>query len=77
MAAFLSFPRIQALHARGGIVSKTRQETKQQFEILTSGTFYGFTDDWTEYLCLAHNPDGSITLSSRKRKILAEAARYR
>jgi hypothetical protein len=42
-----------------------------------SGEFYGAPDSWTEYLCLAQNGGGSITLSSRSREILAEAAPYR
>jgi hypothetical protein len=62
----------------GGIsVGKTRKKTAQQYEILLSGEFYGAVDSWTEYLCLARNPDGSITLTSRARQILAEAGRYK
>ena len=58
-------------------MNKTRKATTQQIEILISEKFYGVLDTWTEYLCLAQNPDGSITLSSRSREILAEAARYK
>jgi hypothetical protein len=58
-------------------LGKARKKTAQQFEVLITGEFYGATDSWTEYLCLARNADGSITLSSRSREILAEAARYR
>jgi hypothetical protein len=31
----------------------------------------------TEYLCMDRNKDGSITLTSRAREILAESGRYR
>ena len=58
-------------------LGKARKKTIPQFEVLTAGDFYGSVDSWTEYLCLARNADGSITLSNRSREILAEAARYR
>ena len=58
-------------------LGKTRKKTTPQFEVLITGEFYGSVDSWTEYLCLARNGDGSITLSSRSREILAEAAKYR
>ena len=41
-------------------MGKTRKKA-EQYEILLSGEFYGAVDSWTEYLCLARNPDGSIT----------------
>jgi hypothetical protein len=52
-------------------------KTRKTFDVLLAAEFYGAHDSWTEYLCLARNPDGSITLTSRARNILAEAARYR
>jgi hypothetical protein len=58
-------------------LGKASRKTTQKFEVLTAGDFYGSVDRWTEYLCLARNADGSITLSSRSREILAEAPRYR
>jgi hypothetical protein len=58
-------------------VGKTRKKTAEQFQVILSSEFYGSHDSWTEYLCLARNPDGSITLTSRAREILAEAGRYR
>ena len=58
-------------------MGKTRKKTAQQYEILLSGEFYGSVDSWTEYLCLARHSDGSITLTSRARQILAEAGRYK
>jgi hypothetical protein len=58
-------------------LGKARKKTIPQFEVLITGDFYGSVDSWTEYLCLARNADGSITLSSRSREILAEAARCR
>src|SRR5262249_43396268 len=62
----------------GGIsLGKARKKMAQQFVVLLSGEFYGFVDSWTEYLCLARHPDGSITLTSRSREILAESGRYR
>jgi hypothetical protein len=73
-AAFLDLP--SAPHAQGETsLGKTRKT--EQFDVLISGEFYGATDSWTEYLCLARKADGSITLTSRAREILAEAARYR
>jgi hypothetical protein len=74
-AAFLDPP--SAPHAQGETSLGKTRKTTEQFEVLLSGEFYGATDSWTEYLCLARNPDGSITLTSRAREILAEAARYR
>jgi hypothetical protein len=75
-AAFLDLP--SAPHAQGETsLGKTPKKTEEQFEVLLSGEFYGATDSWAEYLCLARNPDGSITLTSRAREILAEAARYK
>ena len=74
-AAFLDLP--SALHAQGEIpLGKTRKKA-EQYEVLLSGEFYGAVDSWTEYLCVARNPDGSITLTSRARQILAEAGRYK
>ena len=62
----------------GGIsLGKTRKKTAQLYEILLSGEFYGFGDNWTEYLCLARHPDGSITLTSRARQILRKQAGIR
>jgi hypothetical protein len=58
-------------------LGKTRKKATPQFEILITGEFYGSVDSWTEYLCLARNADGSITLNSRSREILAEAGKYR
>jgi hypothetical protein len=57
-------------------LGKAQKKTTPQFEVLIAGDFYGSVDTWTEYLCLARNADGSITLSSRSREILAEAAPY-
>jgi hypothetical protein len=75
-AAFLDLP--SAPHAHGGILlGKPRKKMAQKFDVLLSGEFYGFVDSWTEYLCLARNQDGSITLTSRSREILAESGRYR
>jgi hypothetical protein len=54
-------------------LGKAPKKTAQKFEVLITGEFYGSV----EYLCLARNADGSITLSSRSREILAEAAKYR
>jgi hypothetical protein len=48
-----------------------------RFEVLMSGEFWGAHDSWTEYLCLARNADGSITLTSRSHEILAESGRYK
>jgi hypothetical protein len=58
-------------------LGNARKKTTPQFEILITGEFYGSVDSWTEYLCVARNADGSITLSSRSREVLAEAAKYR
>jgi hypothetical protein len=58
-------------------LGKTRKRAAQKFDVLLKAEFYGFHDSWTEYLCLARNPDGSITLTSRAREILAEAGRYK
>jgi hypothetical protein len=67
-----------APHAKGELsLGKTKKRTAPQFEVLASGEFWGAHDSWTEYLCLARNADGSITLSSRARQILAEAYRYK
>ena len=75
-AAFLDLP--SAPHAQGEIaLGKNKKEDAEQYEILLSGEFYGADDSWTEYLCMARNPDGSITLTSRARQILAEAGRYK
>ena len=58
-------------------MGKARKKTAPQFEVLITCEFYGSVDSWTEYLCFARNAEGSITLSSRSREILAEAARHR
>jgi hypothetical protein len=58
-------------------LGKARKKAAPQFELLITGEFYGALDSWTEYLCVARNADGSITLSSRSREILAEAGKYR
>ena len=58
-------------------MGKTKKKTARQFEVLLEGEFCGMHDFWTEYLCLTRNPDGSITLTSCGRQILAEAARYK
>jgi hypothetical protein len=58
-------------------LGKARKRAAQEFDVLLKGEFHGFHDIWTEYLCLARNADGSITLSSRSREILAEAGRYK
>jgi hypothetical protein len=58
-------------------LGKTRKQAAQKFDVLLKGEFYGFHDIWTEYLCLARNADGSITLTSRAREILGEAGRYK
>jgi hypothetical protein len=39
-------------------------------EILGSFQFSGFTDGWTEYLCLERLPDGGVELSSRSYELL-------
>jgi hypothetical protein len=39
-------------------------------EILGSFRFSGFTDAWTEYLCLTRLPDGGVELSSRSYELL-------
>jgi hypothetical protein len=48
-----------------------RKREKEEYEVVAQGKFSGFVDEWTEYLCLARNRDGSIALSSRSREILA------
>ena len=58
-------------------MGKTRKRAAQKFDVLLKGEFHGFHDIWTEYLCLARNADGSITLTSRAHEILAEAGRYK
>jgi hypothetical protein len=58
-------------------LGKTRKKTAAPFKVLLEGEFSGTRDFWTEYLCLARNADGSVTLSSRAHEILAEAAPYR
>jgi hypothetical protein len=58
-------------------LGKIRKRAAQKFDVLLKGEFYGSVDFWTEYLCLARNADGGITLSSRSREILAEAASYK
>ena len=50
-------------------------KTRKTFDVLISGEFYGAHDSWTEYLCLAQNPDGSITLTNRAHYILEDAGR--
>lgn len=44
--------------------------------VLAKAEFCGAIDCWTEFLCLQENPDGTITLSSCSRKMLAEARDY-
>src|SRR5262249_52792794 len=69
---------LQEHYAQGELsLGKTKKKTAPQFEVLITGEFWGAHDSWTEYLCLARNADGSITLSSRAREILAEAYRYK
>jgi hypothetical protein len=58
-------------------LGKTRKRAAQKFDVLLKGEFHGFHDFWTEYLCLARNADGSITLTSRSHEILAEAGAYK
>jgi len=58
-------------------LGKARKRPAEKFDVLIDGEFYGVLDSWTEYLCLARNSDGGITLTSRGRQILAEAGRYR
>ena len=58
-------------------MGKKRKKAARQFEVLISGEFSSAHGSWTEYLCMARNPDGSITLTSRSREILAEAAECR
>ncbi len=58
-------------------LGKIRKKPAQQYEVLLSGEFWGAHDFWTEYLCMDRNKDGSITLTSRSREILAESGRYR
>jgi hypothetical protein len=41
-----------------------------RMEILGSLEFSGFTDAWTEYLCLKRLPDDAIELSSRSYELL-------
>jgi hypothetical protein len=75
-AAFLDLP--SAPHANGGIsLGKTRKKPAQQHQVLLSGEFWGAHDFWTEYLCMERKKDGSITLTSRARQILAEAGQYK
>jgi hypothetical protein len=54
----------------------TEMTKRPRFEILTSATFWGFTDQWTEYLCIERGRDGGVTLTSRSRQILAEVGQY-
>jgi len=76
-AAFLDLPP-QDYYAQGErSLGKTTKKTAAPFEVLLKGGFSGTHDFWTEYLCQARNADGSITLSSRARQILAEAGPYR
>jgi hypothetical protein len=58
-------------------LGKARKRAAQKFDVLLKGEFYGFHDICTEYLCLARNADGSITLTSRAHEVLAEAGRYK
>jgi hypothetical protein len=43
---------------------------REGIEILGSVEFSGFTDTWTEYLCLKRLPDGGVELSSRSCELL-------
>ena len=54
-----------------------KRRKAEQYEVLLEGEFWGAHDTWTEYLCMERNKDGSITLTSRARQILAEAGRYK
>ena len=49
---------------------------RPRFEILTSATFWGFTDQWAEYLCIEREGNGGVTLTSRSRQVLAEVGQY-
>ena len=42
-----------------------------EHEIIAETECSGMTDSWTEYLCLEHHPDGSVTLSSMVYDILS------
>jgi hypothetical protein len=76
MAAFLDLPSVPRAHGRTSFGQST-EEDGTAVRDSDHGEFYGSVDSWTEYLCFARNADGTITLSSRSREILAEAARYR
>ena len=57
-------------------MGKTRKKA-EKYVVLLNGEFWGAHDTWTEYLCMERNKDGTITLTSRARQILAEAGRYK
>jgi len=60
----------------GGIsLGKTRKKPVRQYVVQLPGKFWGADASWTEYLRMERNKDGSITLTSRARQILAEAGR--
>ena len=46
------------------------REDPEGMEILGSLEFSGFTDAWTEYLCLERLPDDGVELSSRSYELL-------
>lgn len=41
-------------------------------KIVASQEFSGWSDTWTEYLCIERAPDGQITISSRSNVVLGE-----
>lgn len=57
--------------------SPKKNTRRTRREILLSAEFSGMPDIWTEHLCLERHTNGSITLSSRGRAVLAEVRQYR
>ena len=57
-------------------MGKTRKKSARQYEVPLSGECWSAHNFWTEYLRIERNHDGSVTLTSRARQILAEAGRY-
>jgi hypothetical protein len=50
--------------------------TKPALQVLAFTDSNSMLDTWTEYLCLEHHADGSITLSLRGYAVLGSAADY-
>ena len=55
---------------------ENQTERHAGLEILLMAEFDGAIDTWSEFLCIQRNDDGTITLSSRSRPILAEVSAY-